>query len=104
VVWFAYFPPYSWERHQDLLGSLATSPLVHASVMGHTAEGRDLDVYRVGHGPSTVWVIARQHPGEPQAEWFAEGFLKRLTDRNDALARQVPVWGGWWGCGAATCS
>lgn len=89
MVWFAYFPPYSWERHQDLLGTLATSPLVHTSVMGKTLEGRDLDCYRIGTGPTKVWVIARQHPGEPQAEWFAEGFLKRLADRNDALARQV---------------
>jgi murein tripeptide amidase MpaA len=33
-------------------------------------------------------MIARQHPGEPQGEWFAEGFLTRLTDREDALSRK----------------
>ena len=28
---------------------------------------------------AVIWVIARQHPGEPMAEWFAEGLLERLT-------------------------
>lgn len=28
---------------------------------------------------AVVWVICRQHPGEPMAEWFAEGLLERLT-------------------------
>jgi len=28
---------------------------------------------------ATIWVICRQHPGEPMAEWFAEGLLERLT-------------------------
>jgi murein tripeptide amidase MpaA len=35
----------------------------------------------------TIWVVARQHPGEPMAEWFIEGFLERLLDRDDAVAR-----------------
>lgn len=28
---------------------------------------------------AVIWVICRQHPGEPMAEWFAEGLLERLT-------------------------
>lgn len=24
-------------------------------------------------GKKTVWIIARQHPGESMAEWFVEG-------------------------------
>jgi murein tripeptide amidase MpaA len=34
-----------------------------------------------------VWMIARQHPGETMAEWFVEGFLERLLDADDAVAR-----------------
>ncbi len=28
---------------------------------------------------AVLWIICRQHPGEPMAEWFAEGLLERLT-------------------------
>lgn len=38
---------------------------------------------QVGHhepaNKVVIWVICRQHPGEPMAEWFAEGLLERLT-------------------------
>ena len=34
-----------------------------------------------------VWLIARQHPGEAMAEWFAEGFLERLLDGDDPVSR-----------------
>ena len=30
-----------------------------------------------------IWIIARQHPGESMAEWFVEGFLDRLLDRQE---------------------
>lgn len=33
-----------------------------------------------------VWVLARQHPGESMAEFFAEGLLRRLLDPHDATA------------------
>lgn len=36
-----------------------------------------------------VWVIARQHPGETMAEWFMEGFIDRLLDRADPVARSL---------------
>jgi len=32
----------------------------------------------VGHGPLQAWIIHRQHPGESQAAFFAEGLLTRL--------------------------
>jgi murein tripeptide amidase MpaA len=40
-------------------------------------------------GRSPVWVIARQHPGETMAEWFIEGLLERLVDRDDPVARSL---------------
>ena len=32
------------------------------------------------------WVVARQHPGETQASWWMEGFIRRLLDSSDAIA------------------
>ena len=33
--------------------------------------------------------MARQHPGETMAEWFVEGFLERLLDADDPVARTL---------------
>src|SRR6266542_2639391 len=91
-IYYAYFEPYSWERHLDLLGRMASMPIARVSNLGATVEGRDLDLVTVGDpgaGKIAVWVIARQHPGETMAEWFVEGMLERLTDDADATARAL---------------
>ena len=49
----------------------------------------DLHRLTVGHGPLNFWVIGRQHPGESMASWWMEGFLDRLLDYNDAIARRL---------------
>jgi murein tripeptide amidase MpaA len=92
-VYYAYFEPYSWERHLDLLARADTSEMDHAHVMdlGSTLEGRDMNVVVVGHPTAAkkVWIIARQHPGETMAEWFCEGMLDALLDPSNALARRL---------------
>jgi murein tripeptide amidase MpaA len=92
AVWYAYFEPYSHERHQALVGRAANSPLARTERLGATVEGRDLDLVTVGTGNGarkTVWIIARQHPGEPMAEWFVEGLIERLLDRADPVSRRL---------------
>jgi murein tripeptide amidase MpaA len=91
-IYYAYFEPYSWERHLDLLGFAEDSPLARVTALGSTVEGRDMDLVTVGvpaAGKKALWVIARQHPGETMAEWFVEGMLERLLDPADPVARMV---------------
>jgi murein tripeptide amidase MpaA len=91
-VYYAYFEPFSWERHLDLLGAADASPLARVGDLGETVEGRDVNVISVGAsapGKRSIWVIARQHPGETMAEWFVEGLVERLLDRSDPVARAV---------------
>ena len=91
-LYYAYFEPYSHERHLDLLGRVEMSPFASVSNLGATVEGRDLDLVTVGRpapGKRPVWIIARQHPGESMAEWFVEGLLERLLDGADPIARKV---------------
>lgn len=91
-IYYAYFEPYSLERHLDLLGRVEESPFARVHSLGATVEGRDVDVAVVGQAASRrkpVWIIARQHPGETMAEWFVEGLLERLLDPADPVARQV---------------
>jgi len=91
-IYYAYFEPYSHERHLDLLGQVEMSPFASVSNLGATVDGRDLDLVTVGRpgpGKQPVWLIARQHPGETMAEWFVEGLLERLLDAADPVARRI---------------
>lgn len=91
-VYYAYFEPYSHERHLDLLGWAEMSPFAEVENVGTTVEGRDLDRIVVGRpapGRKPVWIIARQHPGETMTEWFVEGMLERLLDAADPVARRI---------------
>ena len=92
VLYFAYFAPYSQERHLDLLARIGAHPRCRHQMLGLTLDGRDLDALVLGEpGPDrrAIWVIARQHPGESMAEWFVEGFLERMVDPSCALARSL---------------
>ncbi|WP_294391773.1 M14-type cytosolic carboxypeptidase [uncultured Sphingomonas sp.] len=86
-LWFAYFAPYSMERHHDLVASVAMLPGVGYRSLGQTLDGQDIDYLTVGEGKLQVWLYARQHPGESMAEWWIEGAIGRLTDPFDPVAR-----------------
>ena len=90
-VYYAYFEPYSWERHLALLGSVEQSGLARVLDLGNTIDGRDLNLVVVGNpaAEKKVWIIARQHPGESMAEWLVEGTLNALLDPANPLARAI---------------
>ena len=91
-VYFAYFAPYSYERHQDLLHQAQLDIDCQLQVLGQTIDGRDVSVLKVGEegeGKKVIWLTARQHPGESMAEWFMEGFIDRLLDEDDGVARSL---------------
>src|SRR5690606_6545430 len=92
AVYAASVPPYSMERHADLVGDALNSPLVALEVPGKTLDGQDIDILEIGEpaeGKPALWVISRQHPGETMAEWWVEGFLDRLLDPADAASRAL---------------
>ena len=91
-VYFAYFTPYSHERHLDLLSWAQGDSRVTNETLGQTLDGRAMSMLRVSESESPkrkAWVIARQHPGETMAEWFIEGFLHSLLDENNPAARKL---------------
>ena len=89
LAWFAYFAPYSMERHHDLVAECAASEGVSYRRLGTTLDGQPIDCLELGEGEKQVWLYARQHPGETQAEWWMEGALDRLTDPADPVARAL---------------
>jgi len=81
--YYAYFPPYTYERHLNLISkccSAAHNDSIRCQVksLGQTLDGKDMECITIGSGKSIAWIIHRQHPGETMAEFFAEGLLTRL--------------------------
>lgn len=94
TVYLAYFAPYSQEQHMDLMSTVvADSPVAAVETIGQTLDGADMEVISVKTGGSSaeeekkkLWFIARQHPGESQASWWMEGFVRRILDPADPVA------------------
>jgi murein tripeptide amidase MpaA len=87
LSWFAYFAPYSMERHHDLVANTALCEGVSHRTLGVSIEGQPIDCLSIGSGETQIWLYARQHPGESMAQWWMEGALAMLTDLADPHAR-----------------
>ncbi|EKE87040.1 M14 family metallopeptidase [Idiomarina xiamenensis] len=91
-VFYAYFIPYSYERHMDLVHWAQQSMDCRHELLGQTLDGRDMNLLVIGEEDDSkrkIWVTARQHPGESMAEWLVEGLLQRLLDDEDGVARKL---------------
>lgn len=86
--YICYFEPYSWERHLALLAD-CISRGARLQRLGASIQGRDIDAVVMGQGERRVWIIARQHPGETMAEWFADGILRRLLASEETIAEHL---------------
>ncbi|MBZ0298854.1 MAG: hypothetical protein K8J31_03890 [Anaerolineae bacterium] len=90
TVSYAFFVPYTEQRRAAFVTECAASPLVRHRVLGHSLQGRPLDLLTIGQtGGKKVWVITRQHAGEPNAEWTTEGLVRRLLDAQDPVTQSL---------------
>lgn len=92
AVYYAYWAPYTYEMHQQLIASLQDDDRVCMKVLGQTHDGHDIELLRIGtkgEKSRKIWITARQHPGETMGEYFVEGLLRRLLDRDEALSRKL---------------
>lgn len=88
-IYYAYFAPYSYERHLDLIAWAQSQFNSKAIFLGETIDGRDMTMLQIGvpdEGKKSIWITARQHPGESMAEWLVEGLLERLLNEDDPLS------------------
>ena len=93
-IQIAFFAPYSYERHQDLLAAVQMHPFVTLEHLGDTLDKRDLTLVKISDGDSNsednkrnIWITARQHPGETMAEWLVEGLIYSLLDGDNATGK-----------------
>ena len=63
-IYFAYFAPYSYERHLDLIARCAGSELASVEVLGSTLDGRDIDLITCGKHLPTYFLHRNNHEHE----------------------------------------
>lgn len=88
-IYYAYFAPYSAERHLDRIAEYTQNSDVSLRIIGHSVEGQTLDCLEIGEGDINIWVIARQHPGETMAEWWMDGFIDALIANDDEATQTL---------------
>jgi murein tripeptide amidase MpaA len=86
---YAFFVPYTEARRAHLLK--ACEPFGERRSVLTTPGGRALEMMVFGQRPATkkIWILARQHAGEPMAEYCIDGLMRRLIDRNDPVAQAI---------------
>ena len=112
-VWFAYFAPYTMERHHDLVASVAGHPGVEYRSLGQTLDGQEIDYFRIGEraaaglalrppasrrddgrmvdGRRARAAARRCRPGRPPAA--REGDLPRRPQHESRTARAAAICG-----------
>jgi hypothetical protein len=88
-LFVARIEPYRLSDLDRWLASIRTHPRVIVTPVGQTAEGRTLEIIRVGQAqaPHRVFLRARSHPWESGGNWVVQGLLQRLL-RDDEDARR----------------
>jgi len=88
-LYVARAEPYRISDLDHWLETIGRSPLVQITTIGQTAEGRALEIVRVGDetAPYRVFLRARAHPWEPGGNWVVQGLVNRLL-RGDEEAKR----------------
>lgn len=89
ALYVARLEPYRISDLQKLKAQIAPSSVVEITSIGHTVEGRPLEIIRVGTAaaPHRVLIRARAHPWESGGNWVVEGLIRRLL-QDDEVAKQ----------------
>lgn len=88
-LYVARLQPYRISDLEKLKTDIAGQAMIEIAPIGHTVEGRELEMIRVGSpdAPRRVLIRVRAHPWEPGGNWVMEGLIRRLL-RDDDVARQ----------------
>lgn len=90
-LYVARAEPYRLSDLERWLEAIGKNPLVEISKIGETAEGRGLEIVRVGRpeAPYRVFLRARAHAWEPGGNWVVEGLVERLLRGDEEATRYL---------------
>lgn len=95
-IQFAFFPAYNYARHLELIDIAHNTEHCEVTHLGKTTfeKGRDITLLTFGTPAAEkkeIWLIARQHPGEPQSEWYAEQLVLSLAEKDASFFEKFTV-------------
>jgi hypothetical protein len=85
-LFIASVEPYRISDLDQLLAGVRNNPLVQITPAGYTAEGRPLEIVRVGkeNAPHRIFLRARAHAWEPGGNWVVQGLIRSLLEKDGA--------------------
>jgi zinc carboxypeptidase len=80
TLWVARTEPYRLSDLEALLSSIRANPMVEITPIGKTAEGRQLEIVRIGsdRAPNRLLLRARAHAFEAGGNWVVQGLIRKL--------------------------
>ncbi len=83
-LYVASLEPYRISDLQKLIAAIKNNALVEVSQIGKTAEGRPLEIIRIGdpNAPFRVFLRARAHGFETGGNWVVQGLIQSLLLKN----------------------
>lgn len=86
---YAFFVPYVEAQREQLLADCAKVGERRHIVTTPNGRAIDMIVFGNANAKRKAWVIARQHAGEPMAEYCIDGLMRRLADGQDPITKQL---------------
>lgn len=85
-MYVASVEPYRISDLNNLLNEIKGHRLVEITPVGHTAEGRELEIIRVGkaNAPYRIFLRARAHSWEPGGNWVVQGLVRSLLQKESS--------------------
>jgi hypothetical protein len=79
-LYVASVEPYRISDLEILFAEIRDNPLIEITPVGHTAEGRQLEIIRLGNekAPYRIFLRARAHSWEPGGNWVVQGLIRSL--------------------------
>ncbi|CAD7966567.1 unnamed protein product [Amoebophrya sp. A25] len=95
-LWFAYYPPYTSQEHLTRwLGKVERENIFEQSCR----DEKKMPVLTLKRpcatatsSKRTIWIVARQHPGESIANWMLEGFVESCSSAWRKRASVTPAY------------
>lgn len=83
--------PYRVSDLGKLKAQIKDHPQVKITPIGHTFEGRELEIIRLGNknAPYRVFIRIRPHAWEVSGSWAIQGLIRKLTSGNDDAKRYL---------------
>lgn len=94
---FAYIAsvePYRLSDLDKMLTKVRASKMAAITTIGKTAEGRPLEILRIGNenAPKRLFLRARAHAFEAGGNWTVEGLVQKLLSNDDAARRYLKTY------------